>query len=54
MFIARFILIALIFMSFGIQMAKHGEPRKEHYDAGIGFVAVVIQITLLYFGGFFN
>ena len=54
MHLARLILVALICMGFGIQLAKHGEPRKDHYDAFIGFIAVVIQFTLLYFGGFFN
>lgn len=52
--LARFILVALICMGFGINMSRHGEPRKDRYDAFVSFIAVVIQFTFLYLGGFFN
>lgn len=37
-----------------LSVTRNGEPRKDHYDLFVSFIAVVIQFTLLYFGGFFN
>ena len=51
--IPQTIYIALIFMSIGITMAKNGQPRGNYNIANV-LVASIIELTLLYFGGFFG
>ena len=46
------ILICLYALSFGINLAKHGQTFKYH--AGYSFFNVFIVFGLLIWGGFFN
>jgi hypothetical protein len=47
------ILLAMTLLGFGIVAAKHGEPRSN-YSFPTTFVAVGIELGLLYWGGFFS
>ena len=51
--VAAIILLCLYAMSLAIVLVKHGEPQKP-YNFWSQFIALVIQLTLLYFSGFFN
>ena len=44
--------IVLNTMAFGVILANHGKPRDPH-NAGWALVTLAIEVTLLYFGGFF-
>lgn len=40
-------------MSFGIALAKHGQPSGE-YNVGTTLVSLILLYALLYWGGFFD
>jgi hypothetical protein len=46
------ILVSLLLLSLGISLAKHGESRGA-YSFGTVFFAVVLELFLLWWGGFF-
>lgn len=46
--------IGLNMIGFGVHLAKHGQPREDKYNAGTAFVSLMIEIGLLWWGGFFN
>lgn len=50
----QIIYVALLMLSLGISLAKHGEPRDDKYSFGASFIATAIQIAILYAGGFFS
>lgn len=50
----QIVYIGLISASLGMHLVKSGEPKTGRYSFGSAFVAAVIQIGILYFGGFFN
>lgn len=52
--ICQILMLAIFFMSLGISIAKHGEPRRGYHNFWIEFIAWAIQLSLLYFGGFFS
>ncbi len=45
--------IALMALSFGIAASRHGESQGKH-NAFTSLVAIAINATLLYYGGFFG
>lgn len=52
--IPQIIMIVLFAMGLGITLIKNGEPRTDNYSFGMSFVATVIQVALLWWGGFFE
>lgn len=48
------IMIGLYCMCLGIEIVKNGEPKKDNHSFGYSFLGVLIQILLLYWGGFFD
>lgn len=50
----QIIMTALLLLSLGISIAQHGTPKTGHNNAWINFIAVVINIALLYWGGFYE
>ena len=52
--VATIILLAIMFVDFGIHLAKHGEYRDDRYNAWIALIALIINIVLLYFAGVFD
>ena len=47
-------LICIWLLSFGIILERHGQPKKGKENFYIHFVAVFINVVLLYFGGFWG
>ena len=47
-------LTALYTLSLGIHLAKHGEPRTGTYSFWTAFFAAMVELVLLYFGGFYG
>jgi hypothetical protein len=41
-------------IGLGIHIAKHGEPKNEHYHGGAQLILIVFELWLLYEGGFFG
>ena len=52
--IPQIIMLFLLAMSLGIDLAKNGEPREGEHKAASGLIAVAIQLILLWWGGFFG
>ncbi|MEZ2132510.1 MULTISPECIES: hypothetical protein [unclassified Sinorhizobium] len=50
----QLVIIALSAMGVGINMAKHGEPRKGKFNFWIALSVAAIEMGLLYAGGFFG
>jgi hypothetical protein len=46
--------LAITVVGLSIYAARHGQPRKDKYNVGTSLIAVVIVLTILYFGGFFR
>lgn len=51
--IAKIILLFLMVLGLGMNIATHGKERKPN-NAYISFISFIITITLLYYAGFFN
>jgi hypothetical protein len=49
----QIIYIAIACLGLGLQIANHGKPRTNE-NAVTGFIATLISICLLYWGGFFG
>ena len=52
--IATIILMSLSLIRFGVELAKHGQPRKGEYNGTAYFVSMIISATLFYYAGIFN
>jgi len=50
----QIIYICLVFLSLGISIAEHGQPKKGLESFGKSLIANAIMIGLLYWGGFFS
>jgi len=51
---ADIIYISIMLIGLGLNIAKHGETKKQKYDGISYFIAFCISVILLYFGGMFN
>lgn len=47
-------MIGMFSMALGIHITKHGEPKRENYNAWVMIAAIAIKATILYFGGFWE
>lgn len=47
-------LFALLMISLGISMKEHGNPKSGTYNAWVTFIAVIVELFILYSGGFFS
>lgn len=53
--IPQIIMIVFMAMNLGIALVKHGEYKKqEKYSFGTALLGIIIEATILYFGGFWN
>ena len=52
--IPQIIMIVIYGIGLGIHLAKNGEPREDKYSFGIELIAVICEVGLLYWGGFFS
>lgn len=48
------ILLVLYVSSWGVVLAKHGEPKKEKYNIFTYTIMLALELWLLYKGGLFN
>lgn len=48
------ILLVLYVSSWGIVLAKHGEPKGEKYNIFTYTIMLALELWLLYKGGLFN
>lgn len=51
--IPQILMIVIIAMGLGISMVEHGKPKTGKNNFFTSLIASVIEIALLYFGGFF-
>ena len=50
----QIIMLCLFVFNLAINMAKHGEVKEgEKYNAGTTFLAIMLDVGLLWWGGFF-
>jgi hypothetical protein len=52
--IPQIILIGLYMISLGIELARNGQDKTGKYNVVTTFVALVLILGLLYWGGFFS
>lgn len=52
--ICTIIILCIIAMNLGINIAKHGEPRTDRYNAWIYLFCVAIDILLFWGAGLFD
>lgn len=50
----QYAIIILYSISLGTHIAKHGEPKTGTYNVWSAIIALAIEMSLLYFGGFFK
>lgn len=50
----QIIYLAMMMLSLGVSLAEHGKPKEGRHSFWISFISLAIQITILYFGGFFS
>lgn len=48
------ILLVLYVSSWGVVLAKHGEPKREKYNIFTYTIILALELWLLYKGGLFN
>lgn len=46
--------LALMGISIGVAVAKHGEPKREKHNAPATIIAMAVSAAILYYGGFFG
>lgn len=52
--IPQLIYLSLIFIGLLLNAHMHNKPRKGEYSFWMSFLNAVINLSLLYFGGFFD
>ena len=50
----QYAIIVLYAMSLGVSLSKHGEPKIGTYNFILSCIAIALEMSLLYFGGFFK
>lgn len=52
--VPQVIYLALMGLSLGVEMTKHGQPKTGKHNFGVMLIALAIQIALMRWGGFFG
>ena len=52
--VATIILLCILFIKLGIELANHGEPREGEYSFWKKLIAVIINLVLFYYAGLFD
>lgn len=51
---ANYALIIIWIIDFGVALVLHGKKLDREINAGVNFFTKLLEITLLYFGGWFR
>lgn len=54
MMFCRILFVAWLLLSLGCYLAKHGEPKTGNYSFWVALISSVLQVLLLWGGGFFS
>jgi len=52
--IPQIIILGLMFISLGMNLVKHGEPKNSKYHFVADFISSALTCGILYWGGFFG
>ena len=52
--LATIILLTILFINLGIELANHGKPREGNYSFWAKLLAVIINLVLFYYAGLFD
>ena len=52
--IATIILLCILFINLGIELANHGKPKEGKYSFWGKLIAVIINLILFYYAGLFD
>lgn len=52
--VATIILLAILFINLGIELANHGKPVERDYSFWKKLIAVIINLLLFYYAGLFD
>lgn len=52
--VPQFIVLAVLFTNLGVTLVADGKPRTGKYSFMTTLISVIIQIWILYAGGFFK
>jgi hypothetical protein len=50
----QIVYLALMFASFGIHLARHGQPMVGNHNGLLSFFCLCVTFLILYCGGFFS
>jgi hypothetical protein len=50
----QLIYLALMLISLGIAMSRHGEPKSGNHNLLVDIIATALGFALVYWGGFFG
>ena len=49
----QIIIIVMYALGIGIALSKHGEQRNDKYNFFVTLISTAIELSLLWWGGFF-
>jgi len=52
--IPQLIILGLVILSWGIHIAKHGDPKVTKWNFWLDLISSTINLGLLWWGGFFH
>lgn len=50
----RILFVLLMMLGLGVVLAKHGQYKNEKYNFWVSLISCVLQVLLLWGGGFFS
>lgn len=50
----QIIFVCLVVYGLAVEIERHGKPKTGNNNAWVVVIAIVIQMSLLYWGGFFG
>ena len=54
MMFCRIVFTAWLMLGLGLNLGKHGEPRSDCYNFWMALISALIQVLLLWGGGFYG
>jgi len=50
----QFVFAGLLVLGCGVAIGTHGTPKEGHNNAWATIIATIIEVTILYYGGFWG